>query len=81
MFVEGKMIPPETPVQICNGMKIRLADEIFLFREEKNEKKPESSPGLFGGAESNSGSDERLQKVSTYLHAPDPDGGINSTEL
>ena len=81
VFVEGKMIPPETPVQICNGMKIRLADEIFLFREEKNEKKPESSPGLFGGAESNSGSDERLQKVSTYLHAPDPDGGINSTEL
>ena len=31
--VDGKQIPPETPVPLNNGAKIRLADEIFEFRQ------------------------------------------------
>ena len=31
--VDGKQIPPETPVPLSSGAKIRLADEIFEFRQ------------------------------------------------
>ena len=33
VFLDGKQIPAETPVPLNNGAKIRLADEIFEFRQ------------------------------------------------
>lgn len=34
VYVDGKVIPPETPVPIRDGVKIRLADEVFVFKED-----------------------------------------------
>lgn len=34
VYVEGKQIPVETPVEIRDGMRIRFADELYVFSEK-----------------------------------------------
>lgn len=31
VFIDGKPIPPQTPVMLADGMKVRFADEMYQF--------------------------------------------------